>query len=969
MSMVLVVERDTAQANVLRQVILKRVGAELVLVQSTAAAIDAITQRMPDLILLSALLSPRDEETLISHLRTLDNASHLQTLTIPQLRKDGKSGSSTTSAFGFRKKRQGAAPSGCDPAVFAEEIVAHLAYAAEMQKRPSFALPVRPAARGLAGTPYSGEPPSDRVAQAQSFVEPAPLSDMSAFVEPEAPAQPEIATSYEPAGYEPGPSVDVLAELARAQAESRAEAEARLAAEAARAQAESRAEAEARRAAAEAKRAAEVARAQAESQAEAQAKLAEEVARAQAAAQADAEARLAAEIERVRADAEAHRLAELARVQAEADAIRGKAIAEARAAAELEARETLAAELARVRAEAEGTFAEQLNKVKVEAEATLGKEIGRAREDVDELRRLRAEAQEAFAADLARVRSEVEQSLSAQLQTARAEAERVRAAEVEIARVRAESEAQLKAERVRLAEAEVARVRAEAEAQVQAELERVRVEAERLKEQADRVKEEADRARWVEKTKAKQAAQQIKEEATLQARAVAEAEARRALEAEIARVRSEADSVLEAELARTRAEAEARQAAELEKLRTQMAEMRQSAAQQARAAAAEAVLSEVARAATQSKLTIVRNEPNVIQFKPAAPQAATSGSTPGIYRFGADRDASSTGHSDNDESGEFYSTSTEAHVDEPIAEQEAQPVARRDYYSLWQRKSASAKDLDWTDDESLGWRSPLPGAKWALPIAACLLLVTNHGLAISTVARLVRPGDRPVKREAIVAKAAPKPVAAVPSVDRTTGELIVESNPSGAEVLIDGESHGQTPVTIRKLKPGTYRLVLRSKAGTIARTVTIRAGEKGMVSEAIFAGWLAIFSEIPLEIFLDGRPATMTDDGRVMTTPGKHQIEMVSERFKFRTTETLEVRPGDITALTVTLPLGTVHLSAPEGTEIRIGGELAGRMPMEDLSIAIGPREFTAVHPLLGERRVTVDVRHGEVVDVKFYSE
>jgi hypothetical protein len=44
-------------------------------------------------------------------------------------------------------------------------------------------------------------------------------------------------------------------------------------------------------------------------------------------------------------------------------------------------------------------------------------------------------------------------------------------------------------------------------------------------------------------------------------------------------------------------------------------------------------------------------------------------------------------------------------------------------------------------------------------------------------------------------------------------------------------------------------------------------------------------------------------------------------------------------------------------------------MPLEDLSIAIGNREITAVHPLLGERKVTVEVRHGEVADVKFYSE
>ena len=86
MSTVLVVQPDEVQADVLRRIFAKRVGAELVMVDSTMEAVDEIAARMPDLILLSALLSPRDEDALIAHLRSLDGASHLQTITIPQFR-------------------------------------------------------------------------------------------------------------------------------------------------------------------------------------------------------------------------------------------------------------------------------------------------------------------------------------------------------------------------------------------------------------------------------------------------------------------------------------------------------------------------------------------------------------------------------------------------------------------------------------------------------------------------------------------------------------------------------------------------------------------------------------------------------------------------------------------------------------------------------------------------------------------
>ncbi len=86
MSTVLVVQPDEVQADVLRRIFAKRVGAELVIVHSSMEAVDEIAARMPDLILLSALLSPRDEDALIKHLRSLDGASHLQTITIPQFR-------------------------------------------------------------------------------------------------------------------------------------------------------------------------------------------------------------------------------------------------------------------------------------------------------------------------------------------------------------------------------------------------------------------------------------------------------------------------------------------------------------------------------------------------------------------------------------------------------------------------------------------------------------------------------------------------------------------------------------------------------------------------------------------------------------------------------------------------------------------------------------------------------------------
>ena len=252
-------------------------------------------------------------------------------------------------------------------------------------------------------------------------------------------------------------------------------------------------------------------------------------------------------------------------------------------------------------------------------------------------------------------------------------------------------------------------------------------------------------------------------------------------------------------------------------------------------------------------------------------------------------------------------------------------------------------------------------AKWALPVAACLLLlVTGTGTAISTVSRYVTPAEKP----ALVVQPVVNPEPFIEVVEQRVGSLKIESIPEGAEVIVDDKSHGRTPMTILDLEVGQHTLVLKSGAGTITRRFTIKNNTTTILSESIFSGWLAIFSPIPISVIVDGTPVNLTDEGRVMTTPGRHVVEFVSERFNYRSKETLDVTPGETTAHTLTLPMGSVRVTAPEGSEIKVDGAPAAGTPAEGLSIAIGTHEISATHPSLGERRASVDVRHGEPSNV-----
>lgn len=130
MRTVLALEPDPRQAAALKLVVTDRVGATFVLAESKDAALSAIRSAVPDLILLTALISPRDETEIADLIRELDGAEHTQTLTIPLL--------DLGTARPVKKKKRGllsaltgeaeapSAPSGCDPAVFADEVANYL---------------------------------------------------------------------------------------------------------------------------------------------------------------------------------------------------------------------------------------------------------------------------------------------------------------------------------------------------------------------------------------------------------------------------------------------------------------------------------------------------------------------------------------------------------------------------------------------------------------------------------------------------------------------------------------------------------------------------------------------------------------------------------------------------------------------------------------------------------------------------
>jgi hypothetical protein len=197
----------------------------------------------------------------------------------------------------------------------------------------------------------------------------------------------------------------------------------------------------------------------------------------------------------------------------------------------------------------------------------------------------------------------------------------------------------------------------------------------------------------------------------------------------------------------------------------------------------------------------------------------------------------------------------------------------------------------------------------------------------------------------------------------SAGSLLVQSDPPGARVTIDGVEHGVAPVSVADLSPGDHEVVLQNAGGAPVRQhVVIQAGVTSSVLAPVTAaqgpvsGWLTVKSSVSMEIKEGGRLIGTTDSERLMMSAGRHEVELVNDTLGFRATKVVQVPPGRVAPLEVELPQGSINLNASPWAEVWIDGRRVGETPIGNLAIPIGPHEVLFRHPQYGERKQAVSV-------------
>ncbi len=208
------------------------------------------------------------------------------------------------------------------------------------------------------------------------------------------------------------------------------------------------------------------------------------------------------------------------------------------------------------------------------------------------------------------------------------------------------------------------------------------------------------------------------------------------------------------------------------------------------------------------------------------------------------------------------------------------------------------------------------------------------------------------------------------------GTLLVQTNPSGATIEIDGQPRGVTPLSL-DLSPGRHTLKLANEGNVRSMPITIVAG--GQVSQLIelprassLLGELQVRTEpAGAEVTVDGHAygkAPLTVEG---LAPGTHSVVLENEMGSV--TQEVKIEAGTTASLVVpmgapknALLSGWITVAAPAQLQIFEDGRLLGTSQSDRIMVAVGRHELTMVNESIGfSETQVVNVTPGRVSTIK----
>jgi archaellum component FlaF (FlaF/FlaG flagellin family) len=201
---------------------------------------------------------------------------------------------------------------------------------------------------------------------------------------------------------------------------------------------------------------------------------------------------------------------------------------------------------------------------------------------------------------------------------------------------------------------------------------------------------------------------------------------------------------------------------------------------------------------------------------------------------------------------------------------------------------------------------------------------------------------------------------------KPVGRLVVESDPSGARVLIDGKVRGTTPVAVPDLSVGPHTVTIESDKGSVRRNVEVTSERETTVSETIFSGFLKVFAPFEVTISEGGRGLRLDDRNAVMLPPGPHELRFENKDLGFDETRKVEIEPGKTASLNLTPGGSTLSVTSNVPAEVLVDGKHVGETPLSDYPISLGTRDILVKSASAEKRFLQTVTTKAVKLDVQF---
>src|SRR5262249_39263931 len=189
------------------------------------------------------------------------------------------------------------------------------------------------------------------------------------------------------------------------------------------------------------------------------------------------------------------------------------------------------------------------------------------------------------------------------------------------------------------------------------------------------------------------------------------------------------------------------------------------------------------------------------------------------------------------------------------------------------------------------------------------------------------------------------------------GTLVVNTNPPGARLFVDGVERGATPLTVA-LKPGPHSLEVRGDGAPRLMPVTITTGQQitqylELPKASSAVGQLHVRTEpAGARVSVDGLARGTSPVTIAELTPGEHAVVLESDLGSVK--QTVTIKAGITGSLVVPLSAaegapvsGWIAVNAPAEVQLYENRRLIGSSLSERLMVSAGRHEIELVNESL----------------------